>query len=127
MLKLPSPFLSASVNVCFSHLATPAVKEKQTGAAQTLTTVTGQERILVSGALPFGQTVLVADAGHQIFQAGDPGSRLLSGSWHQVQGLHVFSVVEGEAAVGVEAALSVALEDLRLLPLTHLPDGVDGN
>lgn len=39
----------------------------------------------------------------------------------------MFSVVESEAAVWVEAALSVALEDLRLLSLTHLPDGVDGN
>lgn len=85
------------------------------------------ERILVSGALPLGQTVLVADAGHQVLQARDPGPRLLSGSGHQVQGLHVFSVVEGEAAVGVKAAVGVALEDLRLLALTHLPDGVDGN
>ena len=29
MLKLPSPFLSASVNVCFSHVMTRWVKERQ--------------------------------------------------------------------------------------------------
>lgn len=84
-------------------------------------------RILVSGALPLGQAVFVADPSHQIFQACDPGPRLLSGSRHQVQGLHVLSVVETEAAVGVKAALRVALEDLRLLTLTDLPDGVDGD
>lgn len=82
---------------------------------------------MVPGALAFGQAVLVADAGHQIFQARDPGPRLLPGPRHQVQGRHVFSVVEAEAAVGVKAALGVALEDLRLLPLAHLPDGVDGD
>ena len=36
-------------------------------------------------------------------------------------------IVQAEAAVGVEAALRVALEDLRLLALAHLPDGVDGD
>lgn len=145
MLRLPSPFLSASVKVCFSHLRTRAVKEsKHDGTRHSthffnLTFFFSKEkkkrsrfsssrwRILVSGALPFGQAVLVADAGHQIFQAGDPSSSLLSGSWHKVQGLHVFSIVETEAAVGVKAALCIALENLRLLALTHLPDGVDGN
>lgn len=29
MLKLPSPFLSASVKVCFSHVMTRRVKESQ--------------------------------------------------------------------------------------------------
>lgn len=129
MLRLPSPFLSASVKVCFSHLAAPAVKEKaKTPPGREVHRHCGfKERILVSGALPLGQAVLVADAGHQVLQACDPGPRLLPGARHQVQGLHVFSVVEREAAVGVEAALGVALEDLRLLPLAHLPDGVDGN
>lgn len=82
---------------------------------------------MVSGALPLGQAVLVTDAGHQIFEACDPRPRLLSGAGHQVQGLHVLSVVQAETAVGVEAALRIALEDLRLLTLTHLPDGVDGD
>lgn len=39
----------------------------------------------------------------------------------------MLSVVQTEAAVGVEAALSITLEDLRLISLTHLPDGVDGD
>lgn len=39
----------------------------------------------------------------------------------------MLSVVETEAAVGVKAALRVALKDLRLLTLTDLPDGVDGD
>lgn len=82
---------------------------------------------MVSGALPLGQAVLITDASHQIFEACDPGSRLLSSARDQVQGLHVLPIVETEAAVGVEAALSVTLEDLRLLTLTHLTDGVDGD
>lgn len=36
-------------------------------------------------------------------------------------------MVDAEAAVGVEAAVRVALEDLRLPSLTHLLDGVDGD
>lgn len=79
---------------------------------------------MVSGALPLGQAVLVTDARHQILEARDPGPRLLSGAGHQVQGLHVLSVVQAEATVGVEAAICVALEDLGLLPLAHLPHGV---
>ena len=82
---------------------------------------------MVSGALPLGQAVLITDACQQIFEACDPGPRLFSSAGHQVQGLHVLSVVQAEAAVGVEAALRVALEDLRLLTLTHLPDGVNGD
>ena len=82
---------------------------------------------MVACALPLGQTVLVADARHQVLEAGDPGAGLLPRAGHQVQGLHVLAVVQAEAAVGVEAALGVALEDLRLLALTHLPDGVDGD
>lgn len=84
-------------------------------------------RILVTGPLSLGQTVLVADACHQVFEPCDPGSRLFSGARNQVQGLHVFSVVKAEAAVGVKAALCIALEDLRLLALTHLSNGVDGD
>ena len=84
-------------------------------------------RILVAGALSLGQTVLIADAGHEVLEAGDPGARLLSGPRYQVQGLHVLAIVQAEAAVGVEAALGVALEDLGLLALAHLPDGVNGD
>lgn len=82
---------------------------------------------MVSGALPLSQAVLITDASHQIFEACDPSSRLLSRARDQVQGLHVLSIVETEAAVGVEAALSVTLEDLRLLTLAHLTNGVDGD
>lgn len=82
---------------------------------------------MVSGALPLGQTVLIADARHQVLEARDPGPSLLSGARHQVQGLHVLSIVQAEAAVGVEASLRVALKDLRLLPLAHLPHRVDGD
>lgn len=82
---------------------------------------------MVAGALPLGQAVLVADSCHQVLESGDPGAGLLSGAGHQVQGLHVFAVVQAEAAVWVEAALGVPLEDLRLFALAHLTDGVDGN
>lgn len=82
---------------------------------------------MVASALPLGQAVLVADAGHEVLEAGDPGAGLLPVGGHQVQGLHVLSIVDAEAAVGVEAAVRVALKDLRLLALTHFPDGVDGN
>lgn len=80
---------------------------------------------MVTCALSLGQAVLVTDASHQVFEACDPCPRLLSGAGHQIQGLHVLAVIQAEAAVGVEAALRIALEDLRLLPLTHLTDGVD--
>lgn len=82
---------------------------------------------MVTGALPLGQAVLVTDAGHQVLEAGDPGARLLARAGHQVQRRHVLAVVQAEAAVGVEAAIRIALEDLRLLALAHLPDGVDGD
>lgn len=82
---------------------------------------------MVPGALSLGQAVFITDASHQILEACDPGPCLLSSAGHQVQGLHVFSIVQAEAAVGVEAALCVALEDLRLLAFAHLPDGVDGD
>lgn len=36
-------------------------------------------------------------------------------------------MVDAEAAVGVEAAIWVALEDFRLPTFTHLLDGVDGD
>ena len=72
------------------------------------------------------QTVLVTDASHEVFQASNPGTGLVSVSGDQVKRLHVVAMVNTEAAVGVEATVCVALEDLRLLALTHLVDGVDG-
>lgn len=84
-------------------------------------------RILITGALPLGQAVLVADACHQVLEAGDPGARLLACAGHQIQGLQALAIIQAETAVGVEAALRVALEDLRLLSLAHLSDGVDGD
>lgn len=85
------------------------------------------KRILVTGALPLSKAVLITDPSHQVLEACDPSACLLTSRGHQVQGLHVFSIVETEATVWVKAALCIALEDLRLLTLTHLPDGVDGN
>ena len=84
-------------------------------------------RILVPGALAAGQAVLVADAGHEVAQAGDPGARLVTAGRDQVQRLALAAVVDAEAAVGVKAAVGVALEDLRLPALAHLLDGVDGD
>lgn len=84
-------------------------------------------RILVSGALPLRQAVLITDASHQIFETCDPGPCFLSSAGHQIQGLHVLSVVETEAAVGVKAAFCIALEDLGLFTLTYFPDGVNGD
>lgn len=84
-------------------------------------------RILVAGALAAGQAVLVADAGHEVAQARDPGACLVPAGRDQVQRLAVAAVVDAEAAVGVKAALWVALEDLGLAPLAHLMDGVNGD
>lgn len=70
-------------------------------------------------ALPFGQRVFVADAGHQVAQASDPGSGLLCVGRHQVQGLHVVPVVHGETAGLVEAAVSMPVEDVRLTAFRH--------
>lgn len=86
-----------------------------------------QVRILVAGALPLGQAVLVADACHQVLEAGDPGACFLARTGNQVQGLQALSIVQAETAVGIKAAIRVALEDLRLLTLAHLSDGVDGD
>lgn len=84
-------------------------------------------RILVTCALSLGQAVLITDSCHQILEACDPGPCLLSSARDQVQRLHMFSIVEAEATVGVEAPLCISLEDLWLFPLTNLTDGVDGN
>lgn len=86
-----------------------------------------QVRILVTGALPLGQAVLVADARHQVLETGDPGACFLARTGDQVQGLQALPIVQAETAVGIKAALGVALEDLRLLTLAHLSDGVDGD
>lgn len=69
-------------------------------------------RILVPGALAPGQAVFVADAGQEVAQARDPGPRLLAAGRDQVQRLAVAAVVDAEAAVGIEAAVRVPLEDL---------------
>lgn len=74
---------------------------------------------MVVCALPFGQRVFVADAGHQVAQASDPGSGLLCVGRHQVQGLHVVPVVHGETAGLVEAAVSMPVEDVRLTAFRH--------
>ncbi len=82
-------------------------------------------RILVTSALSLGQTVFIADAGHKVLKASNPGASFFSCTWHQVKRLHVLAIVDAEAAVGIKATVGIPLEDLRLLPLTHLPNGVD--
>lgn len=84
-------------------------------------------RILVSRPLPFREAVFIADAGHQVLEACDPRPSLFPAGRDQVEGLHVVSVVDAEATVGVEAAVCVALEDLRLFALTHLLDRIYRN
>lgn len=88
---------------------------------------TSGRRILVSCALPLGQAVFIADPSHQVPHTCDPSPGLFSSPGDQVQRLHVFSVIQAEATVGVKAALRVPLEDLGLLALTDLSDGVDGD
>lgn len=78
-------------------------------------------------ALPFGQRVFVADAGHQVAESGDPGSGLLRVGRDQVQGLHVVPVVHGEAAGRVEAAVCMPMEDVRLTAFRHFVQGIDGD
>lgn len=83
--------------------------------------------ILVMRALPFGQRVFIADAGHQVAEASDPGSGLLWVGRHQVQGLHVVPVVHRETAGRVEAAVGMPMKDVRLAALRHFVQGIDGN
>ena len=74
---------------------------------------------MIAGALPPGQAVFITDASHEVLQAGDPGAGILPIGRDEVQGLDAFAEVNTEAAVWVEAVVCVALEDLRLLALTH--------
>jgi len=39
----------------------------------------------------------------------------------------MISIVDAEAAVRIKTSISIALKDLRLLPLTNLLNRVDGN
>lgn len=80
---------------------------------------------MIACALPAGQTVFVADSGHEVFQTGHPGPGFLCAGGDQVQGLDPLPVVDAEAAVGVEAVVGVAPEHLRLLPLADFVDGIN--
>lgn len=157
MLRLPSPFLSASSNVCFSHFGAelgfsassrvaepppPAGRSRRDGPRASALPPLPQRvarqgqgspaqsgpwrahrwappwalpprpRILVPGALAAGQAVLVTDAGHEVAQPRDPGASFVPAARNQVQRLAGAAVVDAEAAVGVEAAVGIALEDL---------------
>ena len=83
------------------------------------------QRILIAGALPSGQAVFIADASHEVLEAGYPGASILPIGRDKVEGLDSFAVVNTEAAVWVETVVCVALEDLRLLALTHFMDRVN--
>lgn len=85
------------------------------------------QRILVVRPLALGERVLVADPGQEVLEPRDPGASLLGVGRDQVQALQVVAVVNGEAAAGVEAALGVAVEDLRLPALADFVNGVDDN
>lgn len=71
------------------------------------------------GSLPFGEGVLITDASHQVSEAGYPGSGLLCVGRHQIEGLHVVSMIDSETAGLVKATLSMSMEDVRLAALCH--------
>lgn len=75
--------------------------------------------------LPFGEGIFIADASHQVLEAGDPGAGLLGVGGDEVQGLHVVTMVDGEAAAGVKVPLSLSVEYFRLPPLGHFINGVN--
>lgn len=77
--------------------------------------------------LPFGQRVLIADPRHQVPKASDPGPGLLCVRRHQVEGLHVVSVIHGETAGRVEAAIRLSMEDVWLTAFRHLIERIDGD
>lgn len=82
-------------------------------------------RILITGALPPGQTVFITDASHEVFQPSDPGAGLFCIGGDQVQGLNSLPVVNTEAAVWVEAVVCIPPEDLWLFPLADFMDGIN--
>lgn len=141
MFRSPSPFLSASSNVCFNHVqhvkeqfvcrGPPKKKNhscfRRDKFQDTALHITTPKGILVMCALPFGQRVFIADAGHQVAEASDPGSGLFCVGRHQVQGLHVVPVVHRKTAGRVEAAVGMPMEDVRLAALRHFVQGIDGN
>lgn len=75
--------------------------------------------------LPFGKGIFIADAGHQVLEACDPGAGLLGVGGDEVQGLHVVTMVDGKAAAGVKVPLSLFVEYFRLPPLGNFVNGVD--
>lgn len=80
---------------------------------------------MIARALPAGQAVFIADPGHEVFQASDPGPGFLRVGGDHVQGLHPLPVINAEAAVGVEAVVGVPPEHLGLLPLADFLDGIN--
>lgn len=120
MLRLPSPFLSASSNVCFSHFGAKLGANTNPQASHVHPTLQPREqrlrdpsprvpsycpflqsvtqqgagdlhpvdsevspqplcsRILVPGTLAAGQAVLITDTSHEVTQASDPGTCLIT-------------------------------------------------
>lgn len=78
-------------------------------------------------ALPLGQRVFITDPGHQVAEAGHPGSGFFSIWCHQVQRFHVISMVHCETTGRVEAAVSMPMEDVWLTALCHFVERVDGD
>ena len=115
------------VYVCFSVCVFVSVCVLLCVCLHVCVTARSLSRILVVSALAFGQGVLVADPSHQVPEPGQPGACLLWTGGHQVQGLHVVAMVNGEAAGGVEAALGVPVEDVGLTALRHLVQRINGD
>lgn len=88
---------------------------------------TGGWRILVVCPLSPRQRVLVTDAGHQVAEAGYPGPGLLCVGGHQIEGLHVVSVVHRETAGRVEAAVCMPMEDVWLTALCYFVEWIYGD
>lgn len=78
-------------------------------------------------ALPLGQRVFITDPGHQVAEAGHPGSGFF-GIWcHQVQRFHVISMVHRKTAGWVKAAVSMPMEDVWLTTLCHFVERINGD
>lgn len=78
-------------------------------------------------ALSFGQRVLVADSSQQVAQACYPGSCLFRIGRDQIQGFHVVSMIDREAAGWVQTAFCLTMKDVRLTSFRHFVKRIDGD
>lgn len=78
-------------------------------------------------ALSFGQRVFITDPSHQVTEASDPGPGFFCICGHQIEGLHVVSMIHGETAGRVEAAVGMTMENVWLTALSHFVQWVNGD